>query len=572
MNTSTDRFLFGEYRKAAEYKGFPTVLLAEGQLKGTVPEHASEYFKLNRYAEKAWTVWGRAESNMASYVDGNSEISFNRMYKKWDFDERDTRTDPAKYDFVQGSTYPFAETIYSSLRQGFEDAIPDGMKKTIGLFTVELSTDWDDDTLMQGSSTFIPTVSAMDLNCGGDLAIRGDCAFTQNSTDFPFTNPGSRSSADVVYAVDPTHPRYNETISGRHVELPCEDESTCLYSNVVSGLRVDLWRMLCELANLNYNENTKMYANEKLAGYFVPGTSCMDQRRIPILIRAFGLARSQGFAYSRYMYNSDATELDEDVSFDVPAGWHKVSQHDMGSPISQGFIFEVEVRVNRSNGNWMKTELLLSKGKNGADQLQMKEIEIPMDGEFHRIRWNLPMSYGATENYRWFTVVLNSEGSNVTVRQPHVLTNNVRENVPKESVASQIYPGDLYSIYPWTEEQSVSAYSDALGSGMELKYERIGGGIVDFGQLMSLEAYSNLKLTFWPGTCSGTGVYFDSYKKGLVKMGSGNMEGNFAVTEIPLDEIINTLYTPEYSKAASRLVFENTSVSERCLIRSIQLK
>ena len=571
LNTSSERFLFGEYRKAAEYKGFPAVLVAEGQLKGRSPEHALEYYKLNRHAEKLSILLGRAESNMASYDDGAGEISYNRVYKKWETDDRDTRTDVAKFDFVQGSTYPFAETIYNSLRDGFIDAMPEDMTQQIGFLELDVSTKWDDDTLMQKNSAFIPTVSAMDMNCGGNLAIRGSCAFTQNSSGFPFENPGVRSSAKAAYAVDPTHPRYDESISGRHVELPGDNSE--LYSHVVKGLQVDIWRMLCELANVDYDVERKAYSNEKLAGHFLPGTSCLDKSKIPYVIKTFGMTSSYEFAYSRYLYNEKASESDEDVSFDVPAGWHKVSLHDAANRNLDGSVFEAEVRVNSSNSNWMKAELLVSKNKSGAGQLQLKEIDIPMDGEFHRIRWNLPAVAGSMEHYRWFTMTLNSAGANVTVRNPRMFRSYVKEDVPTEKVSSQVYPGASYRIYPWTGNQSVTVYSDALGSGLEFKYGRIAGGIVvDFDDLQSMDGYSALKLTFWPGSCNGTGVYFDSYKKGIKRIATGRVENGFAVAEIPLEGIVNTDYTPKHKLAASRLVFESVSASESCRVRSIELK
>ena len=55
-----------------------------------------------------------------------------------------------------------------------EDAIPDDMSYTINpfdvnVYTIKFDNVWDSDTLYQGSSTFIPTASAMDLQCNGDL-------------------------------------------------------------------------------------------------------------------------------------------------------------------------------------------------------------------------------------------------------------------------------------------------------------------------------------------------------------------------------------------------------------------
>ena len=59
-STSSDRFLFGQYRNAANYKGFPAVLVAQGQLKGKDPDHTTIYYNINRKARYAGAVVGRA--------------------------------------------------------------------------------------------------------------------------------------------------------------------------------------------------------------------------------------------------------------------------------------------------------------------------------------------------------------------------------------------------------------------------------------------------------------------------------------------------------------------------------
>ena len=573
VNTSTDRFLFGEYRKAAEYKGFPSVLIAQGQLKGKSVDYDIDYFKMNRRAKKGGTVMGRAISEMVYSPEGKKRIAHNRVYKKWDQNKEMKVEASSKYDFVQGSTYPFAETMYRGLKAGFDEAIPSKMSVKVGPLSVELSTGWDENKLEQKNSTFIPVVSAMDMKCDGNLAINENCAFKQNSEGFPFTNPGSRSTAKAAYAVDPTHPRYGETSSGRHVELPDLTSSEKKEENVANGIRVDFWRMLCELANQDYNWQNKSFSNEKLAGHFVPGTNCMDQSRIPLLLHSFGKMYSKAFPYSRYMYAKSATELEDAVSFDVPAGWHKVSLHDNGADVPNASVFEVGVKVNQSKGNWMKAELLLYKGKNGSGQLQMKEIDVPMDGEYHLLRWNLPAASGSLEHYRWLGLVLNSYGANVTLQKPHLFLSTVETNVPTEKVESQVYPENEYKFNAWTESQLIAPYSDALGSGVELKFGQSGGGIhIDFDGEKSLEGYSTLKVVYWPGSCEGTSVYFDSFRNGHKKLGVGNMSGNFMVTEIPLVDIINMLYTPEHKKVASRLVFENFRSEEQCLIHNIELK
>ena len=570
VNTKESRFLFGEYRNAAEYKGFPSVLIAQGQLKGVIPSHNTNYFRLNRFAEGASVVVGRVVSEMSSNVD-DKENAFNRIYKMGGSSAKVSVVQHAVHDFIQGSTYPFAETMYNSLRSGFESGIRDGMKVGSGIFSFSLEATWSNDVLNQKNSTFIPTASAMDMKCGGNLAIRNKCAFLQKSDGFPFMNPGDWSTATATYAVDPTHPRYGEPISGRHVELPSDGLSE-MNGNVARGIRVDMWRILCELANRDYNGVNRSFMNEKLEGHFVPGTNCMDQTKIPVLLQYFGTAFRRPFGFSRYNYAEMATEFDDVVSFDVPAGWHKVSQHDNGTDIPGGTVFEIEVKVNSAGSRWLKAELLLSKNRNGSGQLQLKEIDVPRDGEYHVLRWNLPAAPGALDHYRWFTLVLNSEGANVSLRKPALFYALIDQNAPMEKVNSRVYPGDRYKFVPWAGEDA-SVYSDALGSGVELKYGRIGGGVhVDFGGMKSLEGYTTLQVNFWPGTCEGTGVYFDSNRKGLRKLTSGRVEGNFNVAEIPLASLVNTLYTPEMKLSASRLVFENVRVGERCLVHDIVLK
>ena len=189
--------------------------------------------------------------------------------------------------------------------------MPTGMTKNIAIFPVELETSWDEDTLIQQNSTFIPTASAMDLNCNGTLAVKDNCAFTQSHSGFPFMLPGTKSSGDAVYAVDATHPRYNEAISGRHIELPSENMKAD--TSVIAGLQVDMWRVLCELANFDYDSTSKEFRNQNLSWYFAPGTDCIDQSKMPAFLKTGGYVQKKSFAYSRYDYNADATEQDKKV-------------------------------------------------------------------------------------------------------------------------------------------------------------------------------------------------------------------------------------------------------------------
>ena len=575
VDTSTQRFLFGQYRKAAEYKGFPSVLIAQGQLKGTIPVHSDTFFVLNRSAEKIKII-GRVESKMYSFAQENKEIAKNRVYQIPGDVKESLPKGIAAYDFVQGSTYPFAGTMYESLRDGIYDAMPDNMKNywfsPLGIGT-SIHTSWDEDSLMQKNSTFIPTASAMDLNCNGKLAISDVCAFTQNQSGFPFTKPESKSSANAVYAVDATHPRYNESISGRHIELP-ENKDLKADSAIIRGLQVDMWRVLCELANYDYDNANKEFRNENLAWYFTPGTNCMDQSKMPNFLKKDGYVQKKYFAYSRYDYNADATEQNESVAFDVPAGWHKVAWFSNGEDLPEGATFQVDIQVNKSNGNWMKAELLLQKSKISSGQIQLQEKEVLVDGKTHRIYWKLPAGAGALKNYRWLRLVLNSDGGNVTVSNPVLLKMIGNTGKTYETISGNMFPNVAYKFVPWTSSVTVAPYADALDAGMAIQFHKLhGGAYLDLNGEKGFDAYSKLYVYYWPGTCQGTGVYFDSYSSGMELLRNNvYVDGTFMVKEIPLSDIIDAKITHNHRKIASRLVFANVKTEEVCSVYRIFAK
>jgi len=571
VDTSTKRFLFGEYRKAAEYKGFPSILVAQGQLKGKSPVHSDTYFVLNRHADKFGGTYGRAESKLYSYADGKKGIAKNRIYQFPGDIVEDTPVEPATYDFVQGSTYPFAETMYKGLREGMLDAMPEDMTQKIAFFPVELETSWDEDSLMQKNSTFIPTASAMDLNCNGTLAMKDNCAFTQSHSGFPFMQPGTKSSADAVYAVDATHPRYKESISGRHIELPSENIKAD--SSIIAGLQVDMWRVLCEVANYDYDATNKEFRNQNLSWYFAPGTDCIDQSKMPAFLKKGGYVQKKSFAYSRYDYNADATEQDKKVTFDVPAGWHKVASFNNGGDLPEGASFEVDITVNNAKGSWVKAEVLLLKSLISNTQLQLQEKTVAVDGKKHRVYWKLPAGEGSLKNYRWIRLVLNSDGGNVTVSNP-VLTRTIEDSDKKyEDASENLYP-NTYRFVPWTSAVSAKPYSDALGSGIALHYQKYNqGAYLDLNGEKSLDSYSKLLVYYWPGTCQGTGVYFDSYSSGMELLrNNAHVDGNFMVKEISLSDIIDAKITHNHRKIASRLVFASVKTDEVCSVYRIFAK
>ena len=89
VKTGKERFLFGEYRKAANYKGFPAILLAQGQMKGKSPKHAKRYYTLHRSATRDGEAWGRAISEMTPSDYDTAAFSFNRVYEYLSQDSQD---------------------------------------------------------------------------------------------------------------------------------------------------------------------------------------------------------------------------------------------------------------------------------------------------------------------------------------------------------------------------------------------------------------------------------------------------------------------------------------------------
>ncbi|PWJ62777.1 MULTISPECIES: hypothetical protein [unclassified Fibrobacter] len=569
------RFLFGKYREAANYKGFPVVLISQGQMKGKSADHKKKFFDLNRKVTKLGGVFGRAVSSFSAPDMESGEIAHNRMYR---FDSIFVSRDivgTTEYDFIQGSTYPFAKTMYSSLRSGFVSEIPKEMHISFSdyfgnEYNVSLTGSWDKDTLYQANSTFIPTTSAMDMLCGGELSIGVPCSFKESHVGFPFENPKGRSTADAAYAVDPTHPRYNEAISGRHIELPGVGDKQDM--DVLVGMQTDVWRIFCEIAKRDYDASSKSFRNSKLSGVFDPSASCMDITKMPALIKNSGIVQRRKFGYARYDYNEKATESKDSVRFKVPAGWHKVAVFDNGGKIQEGSTFEVEVIAGKSSSGWMKAELLLTTTKAGTGQIQMREITVPMDGDRHTLRWAMPETKGALTNYRWFRLVLNSSGSTVSVMKPRLVYASMSKQSVEYITNPIIFPNNKLAIRKVGENASVSLYEDALGSGQNLKFNNIGDfAFYDLGGAKNLSQFKTVKIQYWPGSCGSTKVYFDSFVNGAVSLANGNSVGGFVEKTIPLENIVNTNFTQDNGISASRFVLRGTSAGERCLIHSIIL-
>lgn len=571
-NVSSGRFLFGEYRKAAEYKGFPTVLLSQGQLKGADPSHANVYYNLNRKATLAGATVGRVSSKIGYSNNEKTEISHHSIYEKGGQDVIYYYPGTSSYDFVQGSTYPFAKTMYKGLREGFLDAIPNNMKTKILGAHINIGTSWDYDNLYQENSTFIPTVSAMDLKCDGDLAIRKNCAHSQKSAGINFENPGSISTGSTIFAVDPTHPRYKEQISGRHIESPMK--SGKIDTTVLVGMQTDIWRILCEVAKYDYDKAAGKFRNPKLNGIFAKNANCMDATKMPDLIRNAGKLQTKKIAYARYDYNSKASEKDENVSFTLPAGWQKVATFNLPEDIPAGAAFEIDVKVTKPKSNWMKAELLLLRDARGNGQIQLAETEVQQDGLTHTLRWVMPNTQNATLHYKWIRLVLNSNGASVTLSKPKIITSTRDFSEKPEPISSsKIYPNSKYTVTPWSD--SVKVQKKTVGTS-EMLYistaKRYDGLHFDFGKTVSMDKYSSLVVQFEPGTCTRTEVYFDAKDTGSPNLGNYSLQNGNANKILPLSQIIKTDVTPNHSFSASRLKIQSTADKETCRIRAIYLQ
>ena len=252
--------------------------------------------------------------------------------------------------------------------------------------------------------------------------------------------------------------------------------------------------------------------------------------------------------------------------------WQKVALFDNGGDIPANSIFEVQVKVNSPKSNWMKAELMVQKLKNGSG-VQMEELKVEQDGEYHTLCWQMPSAIGALANYRWFNLILNSAGAKVTLASARLVRNSVNHvQVPAAIGSANIYPS-TYKRIPWSENVKISDYTDNLGAGLSIEVDnRYDGLYFDFGRMVNLNKFSLLEVAYWPGSCKNIRVYFDSKVVQNANLGGGVAKNGLVVKQVPLSEIINTEITPESSYSVSRLNMQGTAAGEHCIVKSIQLK
>ena len=119
----------------------------------------------------------------------------------------------------------------------------------------------------------------------------------------------------------------------------------------------------------------------------------------------------------------------------------------------------------------------------------------------------------------------------------------------------------------------MNPYSDNLGTGLEIKYDRPRRGMhIEIGKTVSMDDYTNLVVDYWPGTCQKTLAYFDSKKLQDENLANGWLQNGFVRKILPLSEIIDQNVTPQGSKSAHRLNLQSVAPNERCVIKTIMLQ
>lgn len=572
-NTKENRFLFNEYREASNYKGFPSILLSQGQLKGktnSIPK--GPYYTLNRYAEKATKVWGRAASTSKYSTSADQIFAENSLYEYLGESKNWSLKGNTSWDLVQGSTYPFIETIYDAFEGAYLREIPDRFEKTF--LNLNFYGKWATHELNSKSTSFIPTTSSLDLLCDGKPSTTSSCANTQTENGLSWESPGNRSTAKAMYAVDKTHPRYSEETSGRHIEPPYNKDGSPK-QNVIKGIQTDLWRLMCELSKVDFNKTTNAFENPYFIGQFNPATSCLDQTHIPEAILNAGAVQFEPLRFARYDYAPEVIDRTENVSFSIPAGWQKAATFDYGKDLPANGLFEVVLKMKNPKSNWLKLDLILTQVQNGSNQIQLQEESISPDGQFHTIRWQLPPSSSALKKFRWIRLVLNSSGGDVTISKVRFIKNAAATAPKAPSIPfSQVYPGYDVFYAPWEAKNTHNlSYEDHLGSGAQFFFEKAYDGVQwAFRQAYDLGAYKNVRVSYWPNTCAHSFIYIDQPTKKRAFLKEGISDGSFVYKTIPLESLVSMDWSASEGLSGYKLVLQTTTAKEECIIKSISLE
>ena len=197
---------------------------------------------------------------------------------------------------------------------------------------------------------------------------------------------------------------------------------------------------------------------------------------------------------------------------------------------------------------------------------------MPVDGSTRTLRWPIDFAENSVSDYRWFRLVLNSDGGTVIVSNPRFERAASSEKAPGVMMDKVIYPNNAFNVYP-SGSALASGYSDGLGSGLKVDFGTHGSTVMfTFDEKKTFKNYSHVKVSYWPGTCQNTAVYFDSYKKGKVSLSGGYADGMFISKKIPLSSVMDTEIAPEHVYSASRMMLQSTKSAEMCVVRSVMLE
>jgi len=514
--TSSDRWLFSTYRNAANYQGFPVTMISNGMLKGVRNyPNQNDYYDLNRHLEKGMVdveYYGRGSSKTGYSEDDNTEYASNCIYKSpttecENHGNRWIRKGNTSWDMVQGSTYPFNKTIYDVLHASFLSSMED--KKTLSAavsydllgvpvimnVSYTLYGKWDSQALTQQATTFIPTVSALDMKCDGNLAVQSECAFTKTDAGINWESPGAITTAKSIYAIDVTHPQYTASAGLRHV---------------LDSDPIDYWRVFCELMKSDVENGA--FENATLKGLMNVNQSCLDQSAIPQwFLSKYDITTRYAFRYKEWLYNT-ARNGWSTASFTIPGGWNPVANFGSQRALTGTDVIEVTVRVPKSF-SWCKLDLVLLRKKDGTGWLQLGEQNAIRDGASHKYTWQVPSGVDIPKDYKLARLIMNSlNGGDVEVRSvrvaPDPTSNSVVTGVPMTD--APLYPGVNNQWYFGDWGSHDQNYQDALGTGLKLNLPAYYDGAMWFAaEALQTNNYKNLVVTFWPNTCRNTVVYFD---------------------------------------------------------------
>jgi hypothetical protein len=175
--------------------------------------------------------------------------------------------------------------------------------------------------------------------------------------------------------------------------------------------------------------------------------------------------------------------------------------------------------------------------------------------------------------YRWFRLVLNSNGGDVTLRNARLVTSaRALGEKPAAIRGADMFPA-IYPLVNWNESTGIETGKVLNVDATTFTFkERYAGMHLDFGGTFSLDSYKDLSVEYLGGTCQNSEVYFGTNSHGKANLGNNSVQNAFVTKVLPLSEIINTQVTAGNGYSASRLTLQALRTNETCVIRTIKLQ